>query len=90
MPSGERNAGVVADAADDQMIADEDGVFHRAARNHARLHERAFDEEEREDHPEPGNDFAPDLIAGRSGGVLYFFAAFRVGGHGFRRRQLSR
>ena len=61
----EGNSSVVAEAAHDQMIADQHRRLHRAARNHARLHEGAFDEKKRDDDPKPGNDLAPDLIAAR-------------------------
>ena len=61
---GEGHAGVVAEAAHDQVIADEQRVFHRAAGNHAGLHHGSGDQQERDDHPEPGNDFAPDALVG--------------------------
>jgi hypothetical protein len=37
------HAGVVADTAHDQVIADEQRILHRARRNHARLPNRAID-----------------------------------------------
>src|ERR1700693_6652031 len=38
MNIGERNSSVVADARNDQVISDQNGIFHGAARNHAGLH----------------------------------------------------
>ena len=58
VPGREGNAHVVAEAADDQVIADQHGVFHRAAGNHARLNQDAFNEQKSKNHPEPGNRFA--------------------------------
>src|SRR5229473_94146 len=65
VPVGEWNARVVPDAAYDQVIADQHGALHRAARDDARLHQRPFDQQERDNHPEPGKHFPPDLILQR-------------------------
>src|SRR5208282_476190 len=59
---GEGNARVVSDPAYDQVIADQYRIFHRAAWDHARLHQRSFDQQERHNHPEPRNHFAPDAV----------------------------
>src|SRR5580704_7594799 len=58
VPRGERNADIVADAADNQMVSDQNSLLHRAAGNHAGLHDAAFDEKESKNHPEPGNRLA--------------------------------
>ena len=58
VPGSKRDADIVANAADDEVIADQHGFFHRAAGNHARLDDSAFDEKKSEDHPEPGNGLA--------------------------------
>src|SRR5580698_4440565 len=55
VPVGEGHASVVADAAHDEVVADEKSVFHRAGRNDAGLADGAVDEEKREAHPEPGD-----------------------------------
>src|ERR1700757_3990062 len=70
---GEWNSGVVADAAHDEVVANQQRVFHRAGRNNAGLAEGAVDEHEGEDDPEPGDDFAFDL--GAHGGVGFFGGA---------------
>src|SRR5580700_8749279 len=60
---GKRNADVVPEAAHDQMVTDQHSALHRPAGNHARLHQPAFDYQERENHPEPRKHLAPYLIA---------------------------
>src|ERR1700722_10824396 len=50
---GEGNSRVVTDAADDQMIADQNRAFHRAAGDDSRLHQRAFDKKEGHNYPKP-------------------------------------
>src|SRR6266478_3323470 len=59
--TGERHAGVVADTAHDEVVADEQRVFHRARGDDARLADRAIDEEKREADPEPRDDLALNL-----------------------------
>src|ERR1700753_966860 len=58
--TGERHASAVADAADQYVVADEDSIFHRAAGDHAGLRNAAFNENEGEHDPEPGDDFCPE------------------------------
>src|SRR6185369_4684478 len=53
---GEGDPGVVADAAHDQVIADQQGVFHGARRDHARLTDGAIDQHEDQRDPNPGDD----------------------------------
>src|ERR1700722_14500922 len=71
----ERNAGVVTDARDDQVIPNQDGVFHGTARNYARLYQRAFDKKKGENHPEPRHHFVPDAVA-RSDSFDFFLLHF--------------
>src|SRR5882762_9485007 len=70
MDVGEWNSGVVADAAHDEVIANEQRVFHGARRNDAGLAQGAVDEHEGEYDPEPGDDFAFDFGAHGSVGFL--------------------
>src|SRR4029077_7313022 len=58
MQVSEGNAGVVADAAHDQVVADQESVLHGPRRNHARLAKRAVHKQENENDPHPSNDFA--------------------------------
>src|SRR5271166_1527932 len=51
---GEGDSGIVANAAHDEVIADEQGVFHGAGRNDAGLAEGAVDEHKGENDPKPG------------------------------------
>src|SRR5580704_15226399 len=60
-----RNAHVVAEAAHNQVIAYQYGLLHRAAGNHPRLHESAFDYQEGENHPEPRKHLAPHTVTHR-------------------------
>src|SRR5208337_1984458 len=60
---GEGNSGIVADAAHDEVIANEQGVFHGAGRNDAGLAEGAVDEHKGENDPKPGDGLAFDLGA---------------------------
>src|SRR5256885_4365643 len=80
VPVGEGQAGVVADAAHDEVIADEQSVLHRAGGNDARLADRAVDEQKDEANPEPGDDFALNL--GFHGQIRFFllflFLSFHV------------
>src|SRR2546429_6242218 len=80
VPVGERHTCVVADAAHDEVIADEQRVLHRARRNDARLADRAVDEQKDEADPEPGDDFALNL--GLHGQICFFllflFLSFHV------------
>src|SRR5690349_20066393 len=47
------DASVVADTAHDDVVADEQRVFHGSGRNDARLTYGAVDKQKREDYPEP-------------------------------------
>src|ERR1700738_2137696 len=76
MPIRERNAGVISYSAHNQVIADEQCIFHGAGRNYARLTERAVDEQECQRHPKPRNDFAPDTHVH---GQFFFFDFFFPG-----------
>src|SRR5580692_8396259 len=58
VPVGERNACVVAHPAHDQVVTDQQRVFHRARGNHPRLPQRPINQHERQNHPEPCNDLA--------------------------------
>src|SRR5579871_1662691 len=58
----EWNTGIVADAAHDEVIADEQRVLHGARRNHTRLADGAIDEKKDEANPKPRDDFAPDFL----------------------------
>ena len=60
----EGHAGVVAEAAHEQMIADEQRLLHGTRGNHAGLHHRAGDQQERQRHPAPGAQFAENTLAG--------------------------
>src|SRR6266481_9457534 len=74
---GERHTGVVADAAHDEVVADEQRVFHRARGDDARLPNRAIDEEKREADPEPRDDLALNLGFYRHVFFLFRFLLFR-------------
>src|SRR5216683_762744 len=71
VPIGERNARVVADAAHDEVIADEQSVLHGAGGNDARLSDGAIDEQKGEAYPEPRDDLTLNFF---SHGNLGFFA----------------
>src|SRR4029077_879230 len=60
---GERDAGVVTDAAHDQVISDQQSVFHGAGRDHASLTNRAIDQHKNQSDPDPGDDFATGALA---------------------------
>jgi hypothetical protein len=60
----ERNAGVVTEAAHDEMVANEQSVFHGTRRNNASLTDRSVDEQKYEANPEPRDDFASDFLLG--------------------------
>src|SRR6266850_1854933 len=70
---GERHTGVVADAAHDEVVANEQRVFHRARGDDARLPNRAIDEEKREADPEPRDDLALNLGFHRHDFFLFRF-----------------
>ena len=63
MPVGERQTGVVSDAADNQVVSDEHSIFHGAGRNDARLADRSVDQQKDETNPEPREDLATDARA---------------------------
>jgi len=63
MPIREGQAGVESDAADDQVVADEQGIFHGGGRNDARLADRSVDQQKDETNPEPREDLAADAHA---------------------------
>src|SRR5438270_5454993 len=75
MQAGERNPSIIADAAHDQMVADQQRIFHRARGNHASLADRSVDEQKYQPDPEPRDDFAPDLLLHAERFQLYFFLA---------------
>src|SRR5229473_5300414 len=79
MQIGEGHAGVVADAAHNQVVANEQRVFHRAGRYDARLSDRAIDEEKREADPEPRDDLALNLGFHRH--VFFLFRFLLVSFH---------
>src|ERR1700719_437059 len=54
---------VVAEPAHEQMIADEQRALHGSGGNHAGLHHRAGNQEKRERHPNPGEQFANQTLA---------------------------
>ena len=54
METREGQAGIVAQAAHQQMVAYEQRAFHGAGRDHARLHHRAGNQEKGQRHPKPG------------------------------------
>src|SRR5579859_130948 len=76
VPVRERNPGVVADAAHDEVVADEQRFFHGAGRNDARLADGAVNQQENEPDPKPGNDFALDFCF--HGKVRFCFFRFFV------------
>src|SRR6266436_3599715 len=90
VPIGEGNTRVIADAAHDEMIADEQSVLHRAGGNDARLSDGAVDEQKGEAHPEPRDDLALNL--GFDGHVRFFwlFLVFRFLPEYSRRRSTLR
>src|SRR5207302_2967513 len=61
---GKRNSGVVANAAHDEVIADEQRFFHGAGGNDARLADCTVDEKKNKADPEPRDDLAPDFLFG--------------------------
>ena len=65
VPAGKGDAGVVADTAHDEVIADQQGIFHGARGNDAGLADGPVDEHEGERHPEPSDDFTLDALAHR-------------------------
>src|SRR4029077_13999799 len=63
VPVGERNAGVIANAAHDEVVADEESILHRAGGDDARLADGAVDQKKSEPYPEPGDDLALNALA---------------------------
>src|SRR5215510_11195039 len=59
---GKGNAGVIAEATHEQMIADEQRILHGSRRNHARLADRSVDEKQNQNDPEPCNRFAANFL----------------------------
>jgi len=85
VPIGEGHAGVVADAAHDEVIADEKRILHRAGRNDARLADRAVDEEKHQADPEPGDDLALKFLVFTgtfASSSFFFFSDFMFHHHG--------
>ena len=66
MPIREGQAGVVSDADDDQVVSDQQGIFHGGGGNDASLADRSVDQQKHETDPEPGEDLAADARAYRS------------------------
>ncbi len=67
---GERNSDVVADQGNDEVIANENRVFHRGAGDDARLDDHGFNDEESQNHPEPRDQLAAQAIARGGFGFL--------------------
>src|SRR5882757_9618793 len=78
MPIREGHAGIVADAAHDQVIADKQRVFHRAGRNHSRLADGAINQQKNQGYPKPGDDLALYALPYRHLGLRFFCAALGV------------
>src|SRR6202000_2519194 len=76
----EGNTGIEADAADDQVIADQYRILHRAAGNHAGLNKRAFDDEKGQNYPNPGDDLVLNLL-GRIRTLRFFILLVGAFGH---------
>src|SRR6267154_3137278 len=74
MPICERHAGIVADAAHDQVIADKESVFHRAGGNHPRLADGAIDEQKNQRYPKPRDDFTLHALPDRHLGLRFLAA----------------
>src|SRR5580765_160637 len=62
MQVSERNAGVVADTAHDQVVADEQSILHGSRWNHTGLAKRSVDQQEYENDPHPTNDLALNAL----------------------------
>src|SRR5882762_2962753 len=78
VPIREGYAGIVADAAHDQVIADKQRVFHRAGRNHSRLADRAINQQKNQRYPKPGDDLALYALPHRHLGLRFLCAALGV------------
>src|SRR5579871_1590066 len=61
---GERNPRVVANTAHNQVIADEQCVFHGLGRNYTRLAYGTVDEKKNQANPKPRNNLAADFLLG--------------------------
>src|SRR5216684_7171928 len=72
VPVGEGHARVVADAAHDKVVADQERVLHRARRNDTRLANGAIDQEEGKADPEPSDDLALNLRFHRHDCFFFF------------------
>src|SRR5712671_4729035 len=72
MPIGEWNARVVPDATHNQVVADQQGIFHRARRNHARLTDGPVDQQKHQRDPEPRDDFVLDPLPYRHARLRFF------------------
>src|SRR5256885_9535944 len=59
---GERNADVVAEAAHDEVVADEQSILHGLGGNNASLADGGIDEEKNQNDPSPCDDFAADFL----------------------------
>src|SRR5260221_4341501 len=59
---GERNADVVAEAAHDEVVADEQSIFHGLGGNDASLADGGIDEEKNQNDPSPCDDFAAAFL----------------------------
>src|SRR5581483_10120220 len=71
---GEGDACIVAEAAHDEVIADEQRVLHGAGGNHARLTDGAVDQQKHQPDPEPRDDFAAHLLL--RGELLFYWFLF--------------
>src|SRR5579859_72143 len=74
MNIGEGDADIVAEAAHDEVIADEQRIFHGAGRNDARLADGGVDEKENQNEPSPRDDFAADFLLRRE--IFFGFGLF--------------
>ena len=72
--AGEWDSRVVADAAHNQVIADQQRVLHGPGRNHARLADCAINQQKNQSDPEPGDNLPPHLLF--HGKVLFGFFCF--------------
>ena len=63
MITREGQADIIAEAAHEQMIANEQSALHRGGGNHAGLHHGAGNQEKCQGHPNPGEQLANEALA---------------------------
>src|SRR5439155_1077337 len=73
---GERNAHVVAEAAHDEVVADEQSIFHGLGGNNSSLADGGIDKKENQNDPSPCDDFAADFLLRRE--IFFGFALLRL------------